>query len=128
MTNVIDKMSDISPQSKSKDEDKLIGVKFFECEGFGHIKIECPAFLRKQKKGFSVALRNFAYENEGETSNGVITFTRKHEPRSESTNDSLNEEDLAATYRLLYTKWEEAGMTIEKHKITICVLHKKRIR
>lgn len=39
------KMSDISPQRKSKDEDKPKGVKCFECEGLGHIKNEFPSFF-----------------------------------------------------------------------------------
>lgn len=46
-TNVIDKMSDISPHSKSKDEEKPKGAKFFECEGFSHIQTKCSTFIRK---------------------------------------------------------------------------------
>lgn len=46
-TNVPNKMYDIIPRSKSKDEDKPKGFKCFECEGFGHINIECLTFLRK---------------------------------------------------------------------------------
>lgn len=49
-TNVQDKMSDISLLSKSNNEDKPKRVKCFEYEGFGHIKTECPNFLRNKKR------------------------------------------------------------------------------
>lgn len=41
------------PQCKNKDENKpnkVKGIHCHECEGFGHIKSECPKFLKKQKR------------------------------------------------------------------------------
>jgi hypothetical protein len=52
-TNVPDKMSHIRPQSKVKDEDNYYqckGVRYFECESFGHIRTECPNCLKKHKR------------------------------------------------------------------------------
>lgn len=54
MKNVQDKRSNISPRIKSRSEDKPNddkGTQCFECEFFGHIKEECPTFLKRQKKG-----------------------------------------------------------------------------
>lgn len=60
-TNVVDKVLDnfknISPQHIRKYKDKPNkgkGIQYFECEGFGHMKAECPTFLKKQKKGMSI--------------------------------------------------------------------------
>lgn len=57
-TNVKGKGSDnfknIDFQYKRKDEDKPNkgkGIQCHECEGLDHIKVECPTFLKKQKKG-----------------------------------------------------------------------------
>jgi hypothetical protein len=52
-TNVPDKMSNIKQQNKSKEDissEQDKGIKCFECEGFGHIRPECPNFLNKQKE------------------------------------------------------------------------------
>ena len=66
-TNVSDKLSDnyrkadnarsLGFQRKGKDEEKPSrprGIQCHECEGFGHIKAECPTFMKKQKKGMVV--------------------------------------------------------------------------
>jgi hypothetical protein len=52
-TNVPDKMSNIKQHNKSKEDissEQDKGIKCFECEGFGHIRPECPNFLNKQKE------------------------------------------------------------------------------
>ena len=49
-TNVQDKVSDIGPHCMSKDENKPNrdkGAYSYEYEGFGHINIEFPTFLKK---------------------------------------------------------------------------------
>lgn len=48
MTNVPNKVSDIRPMNKSKEDyksNKGKRAQYNECEGFGHIKTECPTFL-----------------------------------------------------------------------------------
>lgn len=57
MTNVQDKRSNISLYNKGMSEDKPNGGKgtqYFDCEGFGHIKVEYPTFLKKQIKGLPI--------------------------------------------------------------------------
>ena len=65
--NVNDKLSDNGKkfdnsrnggfQRRFKDEEKpsrAKGIQCHECEGYGHIKSECPNYLKKQKKGMMV--------------------------------------------------------------------------
>jgi hypothetical protein len=66
-TNVPYKTSNIRSQSKPKEynnSEQDRGVSCFECEGFGHIKFECPTFLKKQKKGMTISLSDSEEENE----------------------------------------------------------------
>jgi hypothetical protein len=66
-TNVPYKTSNIRSQSKPKEynnSEQDRGVSYFECEGFGHIKFECPTFLKKQKKGMTITLSDSEEENE----------------------------------------------------------------
>src|ERR1044072_9023453 len=66
-SNVTDKLSDNVKkfdnsrnacfQRKFKDDEKpskAKGIQCHECEGYGHIKSECPNYLKKQKKGMMV--------------------------------------------------------------------------
>jgi hypothetical protein len=56
-TNVPDKTSNIKPYGKTKEDsssEQNKEVRCFECERFGHIRPECPNFLRKHKKGMTV--------------------------------------------------------------------------
>lgn len=46
-TNILDKVSNISKNRDDHKPNQGQGVKLFECEGFGHIKIEHLTFLRK---------------------------------------------------------------------------------
>lgn len=99
-------MSDINPQSKSKDEDKPNrgkGVRCNEYEGFGHIKAGFPTFLKKQNKRFSITWSDSDDENEGETTNKVMSFTKKYDYGSESSNEEITIEELAKTYILFLT-------------------------
>lgn len=54
-----------------------------------------------------------------------MPFTGKYESGGDSSDEDMIDEELAASYRLLYTKWEESFMTIEHHKKTTSVLHKE---
>jgi hypothetical protein len=52
-TNVTEKVLDNSSHGRSTNEHKPNigkGAQCFECEHFGHIKLEYPTFLKKQKK------------------------------------------------------------------------------
>lgn len=38
-----------------KNENQSIGIQCHECKGFGHIRVECPTYLKKQLKGLSIS-------------------------------------------------------------------------
>jgi DnaJ-class molecular chaperone len=65
-TNVPDKMSNNKAQGMSEEETE---VQCYECEGFGHIRKQCPNFSRKQKKGLAAILSDFEDESEDEDTN-----------------------------------------------------------
>jgi hypothetical protein len=70
-------MSNISSSNKVWDEDKSDqgkGVRCYECQGFGHIKIECPTYLKKQKNRMSITWSESDDANEGETSNKAKAY------------------------------------------------------
>ncbi|MCI71739.1 gag-protease polyprotein, partial [Trifolium medium] len=49
----IDISKNISTQRKPRTDEKTNqgkGVQCHECEGYGHIRIECATYLKKQKK------------------------------------------------------------------------------
>jgi hypothetical protein len=48
-------------------------VQCYECEGFGHIRIQCPNFLRKQKKGLAAILSDSEDEGEDEDINNAFS-------------------------------------------------------
>ena len=54
-----------------------------------------------------------------------MAFTRKFESKSVSSDEDLTDEELAATYMLLYTKQEEAGLTMKNQQETISVFQKE---
>lgn len=79
-------------------------ISCYGCEGFGHIKVECPTFLKKQKKGLSITWSGLDDEREGEITNKIMTLIGKYKYGSESSDEDISEEELVATYRLLYAK------------------------
>ncbi|WJX72422.1 hypothetical protein P8452_56307 [Trifolium repens] len=103
--NVPDKRSNIKSQGKSKEEDtseQNKEVRCFECEGKGHIRPECPNFLRKQKKGMAATLSDSEEEKEEETPNKAFTGT--FDTSSSTSNEDLLQEELDN----LTIKWEQS--------------------
>lgn len=124
-TNVKDKESDISFQSKSEYEDKHNqgkGVRCHECEGFCYIKVECHTSLNKHKKGLSITWSDSDDESERETANSVMAFIEKYEYEGDYSDKNMTEEEMAATFRLLHSKWKNACLIGENQKNTINVL------
>ena len=106
-------------QRRGKDEERpnrSKGIQCHECEGYGHIKAECPTFLKKQKKGMVVTWSDDDSEDEGEdvTANVVKTFTVKQDVEGNSSDEKMTDEDLADTYKLMHTKWKEFCVICEK--------------
>ncbi|MCI24216.1 gag-protease polyprotein, partial [Trifolium medium] len=114
-TNIPDKMSNIKSQSKIKDEDssdQYKGIRCFECEGFGHIRPECPNYLKKQKKGMTSTLSDSEEDDGGETTNNA--FTGKCETSSNPSNEDLFDEELAEAHKHLTIKFERSQQAIEQ--------------
>ncbi|KAK2362046.1 gag-protease polyprotein [Trifolium repens] len=75
-TNIPDKMSYNKTQGTSKEEtnsEEETEKRCYECEGFGHIRIQCPNFLRKQKKGMAAILSDSEDESEEEDTNNAFS-------------------------------------------------------
>ncbi|KAK2356066.1 gag-protease polyprotein [Trifolium repens] len=93
-TNVPDKMSNNKAQGMSKEEnsEEETEVQCYECEGFGHIRKQCPNFLRKQKKGLAAIHSDSENESEDEDTNNAFSGMCKSFADTEDSDD--NEELL----------------------------------
>lgn len=115
-------------QRKNQEEDKAAktkGVQCHECEGFGHIRPECPTFLKKQKKSMITTWSDDESDDD-EVSNRVQAFTTRYESGEDSSDDEISEEEVAETYKLLYVKWEEACIMGERLKKTVSHLSQEK--
>ncbi|KAK2396393.1 gag-protease polyprotein [Trifolium repens] len=113
--NVPDKRSNIKSQGKSKEEntsEQNKEVRCFECEGFGHIRPECPNFLRKQKKGMAATLSDSEEEKEEEPT--TKAFAGTFETSSSISNEDLLQEELDERYNNLTIKWEQSCELIRR--------------
>jgi hypothetical protein len=72
-TNVPDKVLDIKPHRRVKDENNYYKKKrCSECEGHGHNKHECPNYLRLEKRGMKSTLSEFEEVSNKEVSPTTI--------------------------------------------------------
>ncbi|KAK2402591.1 gag-protease polyprotein [Trifolium repens] len=113
--NVPDKRSNIKTQGKTKEEntsEQNKEVRCFECEGFGHIRPECPNFLRKQKKGMAATLSDSEEKKEEEPTNKAFAGTL--ETSSNISNEDLLQEELDERYNNLTIKWEQSCELIRR--------------
>src|ERR1044072_3569550 len=140
--NVNDKLSDnfkkfenprnASFQRRGKDDErpnKFKGIQCHECEGYGHIKSECPTFLKKQKKGMVVTWSDDDSDDDSEdvTANVVMALTAKNCVGAGSSDEEMSEEKLAETYKLMYTKWKELCVICDKQKKIINTLTQENV-
>lgn len=95
-------------------------------KGLAILKLNTPPFYEIRKRDYQWPGLIRIVKVKREFANRVMSFTRKYEPKSESSDDYMIKEELDATYGLLYTKWEEACMTIENQKRTISALNKEK--
>jgi len=52
----IGKNSDSQRKTKAEEQpNQGKGLQCYGCEGFGHVRSECPTHLKKQHKGYSVS-------------------------------------------------------------------------
>ncbi|GAA0173850.1 hypothetical protein LIER_41605 [Lithospermum erythrorhizon] len=100
------------------------GIQYKKCEGFGHIQVECPNYVKKQSKSYYTTLSDEDIdEDEGGDHNETnfvaftaqiqtsITFNapinnRDIDPTSDDEGE-LTEEELVANYQMLFDKGSE---------------------
>ncbi|MCI30440.1 gag-protease polyprotein, partial [Trifolium medium] len=119
----------VSSQRRTRSDDKSTssrGVQCHECEGFGHIKSECPTFLKK-KKSLAVTWsdEDDSEEDEGESAKLVNALTGVYESDVESC-DETSYEELLATYKDLFIRSNEFCKALEKQKETNCQLQAEK--
>ncbi|GAA0167281.1 hypothetical protein LIER_22249 [Lithospermum erythrorhizon] len=106
-------------QSKGKS------IQCRECEGFGHIQVQCPNYVRKQTKSYYSTHSDEESDSEKEDSksnvSNFVAFTSVvseidstdniiHDPDPEAKEEATNEE-LIVNYQMLYNKWSKLAKT-----------------
>src|SRR3954464_7201440 len=123
--NVKNISSDISRSydsgRRTKPEEKYNhskGIQCHGCEGYGHIRAECPTYLKKQKKGLSVSWSDEDSESdfEEESAKHVTALTGVYNSDEDSSEDELSFEELATSYRKLCIRSAEVCQQGEKQK------------
>ncbi|XP_045792050.1 uncharacterized protein LOC123886812 [Trifolium pratense] len=91
---------------KNSRPNKGKGVQCHDCEGYGHVKAECPTFLKNKKGGMSPTYsdKNSEKECDDNTTKRVMAFTGKYDSDNESCDGEVTYEELADSYRELYFK------------------------
>ncbi|MCI15576.1 gag-protease polyprotein, partial [Trifolium medium] len=125
-SNVQNIKFDISKQTNTQrrtriDEktSQLKGVQCHECEGYGHIRTECATFLKRQKKSLAVSWSDeddSEEEVESESAKHVNALTGICMSDTESCDEELSYEELAATYKDLLSGSTEVCKALEKQK------------
>lgn len=52
-----------------------------ECEGFGHYQADCPNFLKRQSKGYTVTLSDDDYESNSDSDEEIRALMRCLSPK-----------------------------------------------
>ncbi|XP_058771038.1 uncharacterized protein LOC131644531 [Vicia villosa] len=112
---------------RAKPEEKYNhskGIQCHGCEGYGHIRAECPTYLKKQKKGLSVSWsdEDSGSDFEEESAKHVTAFTGVCNFDEDSSDDELTFEELAASYRKLCIRSAEVCQQSETQKKYIAQL------
>src|SRR3954468_9997438 len=100
------------------------GIQCHGCEGYGHIRAECPTYLKKQKKGLSVSWSDEDSESdfEEESAKHVTALTGICNSDEDFRKDELTVEELACSYRELCIKCAEVCQQGEDQKNYIAQL------
>ena len=102
-------------------------IQCHECEGFGHIRLECPTYLKKQKKGLPVSSSDdYAGETDDETAKHVTAFTGRYESDEDSCDEDVSYEELVASYKKLCFRSEEVCNIGEEQKRIIAQLQAEK--
>src|ERR1043165_5862172 len=104
---------------RSKFEEKgsqSRGIQCHGCEGYGHIRAECPTFLKKQKKGMAVTWSDgdSGSESEEEAAKLVTALSGVCNSDMDSSDEEVTFEELADTYKKLCIRNGEVCQQNEK--------------
>ncbi|XP_045810770.1 uncharacterized protein LOC123905185 [Trifolium pratense] len=118
-------------QRRARSDEKTSqseGVQCHECEGYGHIKAECPTFLKRQRKSLAITWSD-EDDSEEETESGsakhVNALTGVCESDAESC-DGTSYEELLTTYKDLFIRSNEVCKALEKQKKANCQLQAEK--
>ncbi|KAA0047013.1 gag-pol polyprotein [Cucumis melo var. makuwa] len=95
-------------------------IRCHECEEFGHIQFECPAYLKHKKKSLVVTLsdeKDYLESDEEEVRKALISISSTKEGAVESVNHQMPEQqglmsNEPISESTLKRKWEEDQVTI----------------
>lgn len=120
----INKNNDSQRKTRTEEKhNKGKGIQYHECEDFGHIRSECPTYLKKQNKGLYVfSFDDFEGETNDENAKHVTAFTCRYGSGEDSCNEDASYEELVSSYKELCVRSEEACKTWEEQKRIIAQL------
>lgn len=112
---------------------KSKGIQYHEYEGFGHIQVECPNFLRKKRKSYIATFYDDESDEESKSNqlNNVMVFTTRVKESSNfellnndvfpDNNENVSDDDLSndalvESYKTPYVKWIEESQIVEGRK------------
>ncbi|GAA0160084.1 hypothetical protein LIER_16719 [Lithospermum erythrorhizon] len=127
------------PMVQSQQKQQLQGreIQCRECEGYGHIQVQCPNYIKKQTRSYySTHSDEDTDEDEGNNSNTFVAFTAKiHQEESETEchyqsgspsddDGELTEEELIANCQMLFRKWTKltqncTSLETEKNELIV---------
>ncbi|CAJ2673932.1 unnamed protein product [Trifolium pratense] len=125
-------MRNIVNQGKPKSDEKSSlnkNIQCHECEGYGHIRPECPTYQKRTKKGLTVS-----WSDDDDSEDDTASVTAKHisvltgtiTSDTKSCDGEVTYEELADSYRELCLKSGEICRVIEKQKVTINKLKEEK--
>src|ERR1043165_1114962 len=120
---------DSSRRTKSEEKgNHNRGIQCHGCEGYGHIRAECPTFLKKQKKGMYVTWSDGDSESDSEEESAklVTSLSGVYNSDNDSTDEEVTFEELADSYKKLCIRSAEVCQQNEKQKKLIVKLEAEK--
>lgn len=124
--------NNLDSQKKTRTEEKSNqgkGIQCYECEGYGHIRPECPTFLKNHKKGLNVSWfdddESEDYSN-SETTKLVMALSGRCVDEVESCNENILYDDMHMSYNEACGRCEANLKTVEDQKKVISELESEK--
>ncbi|GAA0173441.1 hypothetical protein LIER_41523 [Lithospermum erythrorhizon] len=109
--------------SNLEQKEKPRGIQCRECDGFGHIQVECPNYVKQKAKNYCITLSDddSKGEDKEEKVRNFVAFATQSEPPIDDSltegsddEDEMTEEELLEDYKLLYSKWTKLTLIYTK--------------